>query len=155
MTQKTVSLVSVQLDRPRPLIPLPRIALPQSPTPAPEVTEADPDDHTALPREIRRHNRRDIPHKDEHLVEEDEEFDNDTPEHHIDGIPEGYEGYPIVDETNPEDIEIFDVAEREARGIEVDRTTEQIVIEEMALRQQPGDPLRAVSGHPSIRPLGS
>lgn len=114
-------------------------------TPEPEVTEADPDDPTALPREIRGHNRRDIPHKDEHLVEEDEEYNNDTPEHHIDGTPAGFENYPVVDETGPNDMEVFEMAERKPGGIEGDRTTEQVVIQEMELRQQPGDPIRAVS----------
>lgn len=145
MIQKTVSSVLVQSNCASRLIPLPHIALPRSMTPEPEVTEADPDDPTALPREIRGHNRRDIPHKDEHLVEEDEEYNNDTPEHHIDGTPAGFENYPVVDETGPNDMEVFEMAERKPGGIEGDRTTEQVVIQEMELRQQPGDPIRAVS----------
>lgn len=114
-------------------------------TPAPEVTEADPDDPTALPKEIRSHNRRDIPHKDEHLKEEDEEYNNDSPGLHIDGTPAGYEGWPEVEETNPDDMKIFQIAERDRGGIEGNRTTEQVTIQEMGLRQQPGDPTRAVS----------
>jgi hypothetical protein len=113
--------------------------------PEPEVTEADPDDPRALIKEIRRHDLKDIPHKAEHLLEEDETYDADSPAHHMDDIPAGYRDYPVVDETNSHDMEIFEMAEREPAGIEGDRTTEQMMIEEMELRQQPGDPTRDVS----------
>jgi hypothetical protein len=105
----------------------------------------DPEDKQALIAEIRSHDRNDIPHKEEHLKEEDEEYNNDEPEHHVDGRPAGYENYEVVEETDPQDLEIFEVAERAHTGIEGDRTTEQMTIEEMELREQPGDAVRAVS----------
>lgn len=105
--------------------------------------EVDPEDTEALRAEIRSHDLSDIPHKEEHLIEEDEEYDDDEPEHHIDGRPAGYEGYDLVDETNPDDIALFEVAERSHNGIEGERTTEQLMIQEMELRQQPGNAVRA------------
>ncbi|KAJ9106126.1 hypothetical protein QFC21_001268 [Naganishia friedmannii] len=105
--------------------------------------EVDPEDSEALQAEIRSHDLSDIPHKEEHLVEEDEEYNDDEPEHHTDGRPVGYEGYDVVDETNPEDIMLFEVAERSHDGIEGERTTEQLMIQEMELRQQPGNAVRA------------
>jgi hypothetical protein len=105
--------------------------------------EVDPEDSDALRAEIRSHDLSDIPHKEEHLVEEDEEYNDDEPEHHIDGLPVGYEAYDVVDETNPDDIALFEVAERSHKGIEGERTTEQLTIQEMELRQQPGNAVRA------------
>lgn len=106
----------------------------------------DPEDKQALIREIRSHDRNDIPHKNEHLKEEDEEYDDDESEHHVDGMPAGYEDYEVVVENaDPRDLEIFEVAERDHTGIEAGRTTEQVMIQEMELRQQPGDAVRAVS----------
>ncbi|KAJ9124090.1 hypothetical protein QFC22_000885 [Naganishia vaughanmartiniae] len=105
--------------------------------------EVDPEDPEALQAEIRSHDLSDIPHKEEHLIEEDEEYNDDEPEHHIDGRPAGYDDYDVVDETDPNDIVLFEVAERSHNGIEDDRTTEQVVIQEMELRQQPGNAVRA------------
>jgi hypothetical protein len=105
----------------------------------------EPEDKQALIKEIRSHDRTDIPHRNEHLKEEDEEYNDDVPDHHVDGRPAGYEDYEVVEETDPQDLEIFEVAERDHTGIEGDRTTEQMMIEEMELREQPGDAVRAVS----------
>lgn len=113
--------------------------------PSPEVDEVDPEDLEGLKKEIRSHDLNDIPHKNEHLVSEDEEYSNDEPDHHVEGRPPGYENYDVVDETDPRDLEVFEVAERDHGGIEGDRTTEQLTIQEMELRQQPGAAVRAVS----------
>lgn len=115
--------------------------------PEPDVDEVDPEDRKGLSDEIRSHDRNDIPHKNEHLIEEDEEYNDDEPEHHVDGRPSGYDGYEVVDETDPRDLEVFDVAERDHSGVGANRTTEQVMIQEMDLRQQPGDAVRAVSIH--------
>ena len=150
MDQTTVSSCLQRLLIPyspkHPVAPLPLV-------PEPEVDEVDPEDRKGLSDEIRSHDRNDIPHKDEHMKEEDEEYDDDEPEHHVDGRPSGYDDYEVVDETDPRDLEVFDVAERDHSGVEANRTTEQVMIQEMGLRQQPGDAVRAVSIQDLIRSL--
>jgi hypothetical protein len=110
-----------------------------------EIDEVDPDDLRGLREEIRSHNRSDIPHKNDHLLEEDEEYDDDEPEHHVDGRPPGYDSYSVLDETDPNDLEVFQVAERDHSGIKGSRTIEQMSLQEMDSRRQPGDAVRAVS----------